>query len=238
MRRRARGAGACTGSSDLVPCCRGYVNGSSVAYRGPTTRGMFDGGSTSRLAARRRSEAWAAGSPSARSFPTHEVGSQRSSTDLEGDQSPWKERVMRHRQRCRIITDSSAEQGPEGDRSVAVALAVMLGNGLRGRRRMPRCRGTLGCSRSPHRPSGRGGDDRQRQEGNGRSDAVRLPTRETLRRVRSALRGPGRCALTSGQACARHKRSESHGRKRGATDPRPCWSETAEVVRDHEGGAR
>jgi hypothetical protein len=41
------------------------------------------------------------------------VGVERSSMDLEGEQSPWKERVSRRWQRRCGTTDSSAEQGLE-----------------------------------------------------------------------------------------------------------------------------
>jgi hypothetical protein len=65
---------------------------------------------------------------------------------------------------------------------------------------------------------------RQRHEGNGRSDAVRLLARGTLRRVRDHIAGRApRCPwlLRKRAGTGREKRDEPQGRKRGATNPQP-----------------
>lgn len=43
----------------------------------------------------------------------HHGHTVREKEDLGGEQSPWKDRAVRHRKRRRIATDSSAEQGLE-----------------------------------------------------------------------------------------------------------------------------
>jgi hypothetical protein len=96
---------------------------------------------------------------------------------------------------------------------------------------------------------------RQRQGGNGRSDAVRLLARGMLRRVRTALRGTvvttrrdfaGRSIrLERGLSGPRSRRDEGRAGKRSepfphrdATCPEPRAEQTVEVVRIHAGGTR
>jgi hypothetical protein len=93
---------------------------------------------------------------------------------------------------------------------------------------------------------------RQRQEGNGRSDAVRLLASGMLRRVRTALRETTvttrrdtRCSnrLERGPSGPRSRRPESEVGKRSepypyrdARCPEPRAEQTVEVVGIHEGG--
>jgi hypothetical protein len=77
------------------------------------------------------------GSPAQAGFPAR-PGWSGECSDLGGEQSPWKERAVRRRKRCRAATDSSTEQGREAGCSVGVALAVASGNGRPGRCRIPR----------------------------------------------------------------------------------------------------
>jgi len=83
-----------------------------------------------------------------------------------------------------------------------------------------------GCRRRVDR-SGR----RRRQEGNGRSDAVRLSTRRTLRRVQDRVTGkwrwfPGSSLRRRSSDPRSRKRDEPQGRKRGATNPQACCGES------------
>jgi hypothetical protein len=83
---------------------------------------------------------------------------------LKGNQAHGRnERPNRWKRRW-DATDSSVEKSPGVYPPGEVALAVAPGNGCPGRRQLPRRNG-------------------ERQEGNGRGDAVRLLARGTLRRV-------------------------------------------------------
>jgi hypothetical protein len=141
--------------------------------------------------------------------PAGDRGHPRPRTRSRGDQNPWKERapIPGNGGRC---TDSSAEQRPEVDRA-----------GVRG----DTCSGQASLIRL--RP-GAGGE--QRQEGNGRGDAVRLPTRSkpskghrcgdpvgTHLRVGSAQ--PPTVGASYTRRLAHVKRSEPHVRHRDATSP-------------------
>jgi hypothetical protein len=95
----------------------------------------------------------------------------------------------------------------------------------------------------------------KRQGGNGRSDAERLLTGRTLRRVRAASRGTPRRSPNTlieppsrgryGRRGREHqgaKRDESQGWQRGATNPQPVarskpsrWCETTRAERDARG---
>jgi hypothetical protein len=78
---------------------------------------------------------------------------------FEGIESPREHRAAIRRQRRDAATDSAVEQGPEAGR-----------------------REDANPRRAQARPRGRG-NRLERREGNGRGDAVRLPSREKLRRV-------------------------------------------------------
>jgi hypothetical protein len=116
------------------------------------------------------------------------------------------------------------------------------------------CRRHEPCRRDvPRYCPGRGG--RQRQEGNGRSDAARLPARGMLRRVRTALRetvvttrrdlARRSMRLERGLSGPRSRHAEGRAGKRSepfphrdATCPEPRAEQTVEVVGIHEDGTR
>jgi hypothetical protein len=121
-------------------------------------------------------------------------------------------------------TDSSAEQGLEAD--------------------APRTETRPGRTWQQGRPPGRvPRTGRQRRGGNGRSDAARLLTRGTLRRVMTASRGGARRPGGADSSAPL-----GHASCRNATNPRagsgvqqtrgPAAEKAVEVVRDHAGGTR
>jgi hypothetical protein len=130
--------------------------------------------------------------------------------DLEGEQSPWKDRVLHGRQRSAARPNSTAEQRLEVDVVVSRSSRGCAGNGA-----------LLRVERG----------HRQRQGGNGHGDVVRLLARIPSGGVKCAARtmsvlppgsgvGFGRCrgeVRESGYP----KRSEPHDRQRDATSPRP-----------------
>jgi hypothetical protein len=155
------------------------------------------------------------------------VWQERKSEDLEGEQSPWEERALRHRRRwrggnglvggarpwsrllsrARHLRDgrqrrSQVRKARQGQAHTTIHAFRRDGRRYwRRRGGSPRRIGASSPTRtrthSPlrearQRPSGQRQPSppgygsvsaRQRQEGNGRSDAVRLPARGTLRRV-------------------------------------------------------
>jgi hypothetical protein len=114
----------------------------------------------------------------------------------------------------------------------------------------PACVATRAPGGPPSRGFGRGTGGEQRQEGNGRGDAVRLPARSKPSKghrcedpVGSPLRGGSRPAARRG--CLVHPSSGERETQRtpcpvpGCNKPGPCGAEkTAEVVRNHGGGTR
>jgi hypothetical protein len=88
------------------------------------------------------------------------LGLGRRAADLGGEQSPWKERVSGRWQRRWLTTDSSVEQGLGAEPTTGWRWLRHLATGVAGGAVSP----VVG----------------ERQEGKGRSDAARLPTRETL----------------------------------------------------------
>jgi hypothetical protein len=62
-------------------------------------------------------------------WPPGSAGRERGRADLEGEQSPWKERAAGRWKRRQVATDSSVEKCPGVDCSIEAALAAAPGNG-------------------------------------------------------------------------------------------------------------